>query len=383
VDLDQALALTVTEPVQTTELGRVPAERSPQGTPPAIALSGVGKRFEEVVALRDFSLEVRRGEVVSFLGPSGCGKTTALRIIAGLETPTAGRVFIDGRDVTAVPSRHRGAVLVFQDYALFPHMTVFDNVAFGLRARRVPRKEQAERVRSVLSLVRLQHLERRRPAQLSGGQRQRVALARALVVQPVVLLLDEPLAALDRQLREAMQLELRSLIRSTGVTTLFVTHDQDEAMTISNRVVLMNDGAIVQAGSPAEIYDNPATRFAANFVGQANLWPVARRDGASFLELAGRSIPVSGGSDESHVVLRPERVHVASRSGAIAASCDVVLDGSVESYRYAGPALIATLRLSTGQALLATIEGRDRRTPPAEGDRVAAGFASTDLRLVR
>ena len=371
------------EPVQMTELGSVPAERSQQGTPPAIALSGVGKRFDEVVALHDFSLEVGRGEVVSFLGPSGCGKTTALRIIAGLETPSAGCVFINGRDVTAVPSRHRGAVLVFQDYALFPHMTVFDNVAFGLRARRVPRKEQAERVRLALSLVRLQHLERRRPAQLSGGQRQRVALARALVVQPVVLLLDEPLAALDRQLREAMQLELRSLIRSTGVTTLFVTHDQDEAMTISDRVVLMNDGAIVQAGSPAEIYDNPATRFAANFVGQANLWPVAHRDGASFLELAGRMIPVSGGSDEDHVVLRPERVHIASSSRVLGASCDVVLDGSVESYRYAGPTLIATLRLNPGQTLLATIEGRDRRTPPAEGDRVAAGFASADLRLVR
>jgi putative spermidine/putrescine transport system ATP-binding protein len=290
---------------------------------------------------------------------------------------------IDGRDVTAVPSRHRGAVLVFQDYALFPHMNLFDNVAFGLRARRVPRKEQADRVRAALSLVRLQHLERRRPAQLSGGQRQRVALARALVVQPVVLLLDEPLAALDRQLRETMQLELRSLIRSTGVTTLFVTHDQDEAMTISDRVVLMNDGAIVQAGSPTEIYADPATRFAANFVGQANLWPVAHRDGASFLELAGRRIPVSGGSDEDYVVLRPERVHIAPMSQAMPAGCDVMLEGTVESYRYAGPTMIATLRLSCGQVLLATLGGRDRQTPPDEGDRVAAGFTSADLRLVR
>jgi spermidine/putrescine transport system ATP-binding protein len=238
---------------------------------PAIVVEEVVKRFGATTALDGVSLRVEPGTFVSLLGPSGCGKTTLLRIIGGFETPDAGRITIHGQRVDGLPPNRRPVNTVFQRYALFPHKNVFDNIAFPLVLRRLPVAQQREAVRRMLDLVRLPGIESRSPAQLSGGQSQRVALARALVGQPQVLLLDEPLAALDLKLRKAMQLELRRIQEELGTSFLYVTHDQEEALTMSDRVVLMNEGRIVQEGSPAEIYDRPATVFASGFIGEANL----------------------------------------------------------------------------------------------------------------
>ncbi|HET7602888.1 MAG TPA: ABC transporter ATP-binding protein [Gemmatimonadales bacterium] len=237
----------------------------------AIDVEGVVKRFGATTALDGVSLRVEPGKFVSLLGPSGCGKTTLLRIIGGFESPDAGRIAIHGQRVDGLPPNRRPVNTVFQRYALFPHKTVFENIAFPLVLRRVPVAQQREAVQRMLDLVRLPGIESRSPAQLSGGQSQRVALARALVGQPQVLLLDEPLAALDLKLRKAMQLELRRIQEELGTSFLYVTHDQEEALTMSDRIVLMNEGRIVQEGSPAEIYDRPATVFASGFIGEANL----------------------------------------------------------------------------------------------------------------
>jgi spermidine/putrescine transport system ATP-binding protein len=236
----------------------------------AIVVEGVSKRFGHTVAIEDCSLRVERGEFVSLLGASGCGKTTLLRIIAGFETQDAGTVRIHGRVVDRLPPNRRPANLVFQRYALFPHKTVFDNISFPLELRRVPKLARAERVREMLELVRLPAVEERMPNQLSGGQAQRVALARALIGRPQVLLLDEPLTALDLKLRKAMQLELRRIQEELGTTFLYVTHDQEEALTMSDRIALMNEGRIIQEGDPAEIYERPRTVFASHFIGEAN-----------------------------------------------------------------------------------------------------------------
>jgi spermidine/putrescine transport system ATP-binding protein len=252
------------------EAGRVEEEGA--RVAPSIETRGVTKRFEEVTAVDDVSLRVRRGEFFSLLGPSGCGKTTLLRLIAGLETPSAGSIEIGGAEMTEVPAHRRPVNLVFQQYALFPHLSVAENVGFGLRYQSLPRVVHAARVTEALSLVRLAGLERRRPDQLSGGQRQRVALARALALEPQVLLLDEPLSALDRQLREEMQVELKTLQRRVGITFLLVTHDQEEALAMSDRVAVMNRGRIEQLGTPSEVYDRPATPFVATFLGAANFW---------------------------------------------------------------------------------------------------------------
>ena len=250
--------------------------------PPSVEIREVTKRFGDVTAVEGVSLEIRRGELFSLLGPSGCGKTTLLRMVGGLEAPTAGTIRIEGTDVTRVPPHLRPAHMVFQQYALFPHLTVAENVAFGLRYKRdLPRAAHAARVRETLALVRLVGLEKRLPHQLSGGQRQRVALARALVLEPQVLLLDEPLAALDPQLREEVQVELKHLQRTLGITFLFVTHDREEALGMSDRVAVMRQGRVEQVGTPAEIFERPATRFAAEFLGAANFFPA--EDGARFL----------------------------------------------------------------------------------------------------
>jgi spermidine/putrescine transport system ATP-binding protein len=237
----------------------------------AIVVSGVVKRFGAATALAGVSLRVEPGTFVSLLGPSGCGKTTLLRIIGGFETPDAGSVSIHGQRVDGLPPNRRPVNTVFQRYALFPHKSVFENIAFPLALRGVPLREQRERVRAMLDLVHLPGIEERAPSQLSGGQAQRVSLARALIGQPQVLLLDEPLGALDLKLRKAMQLELRRIQETLGTSFLFVTHDQEEALTMSDRIVLMNEGSIVQEGSPAEIYNHPATVFATGFIGEANL----------------------------------------------------------------------------------------------------------------
>jgi len=235
-----------------------------------VELRGCTRDFGGVRAVDALDLAVCEGELLSLLGPSGCGKTTTLNLIAGFVAPTAGRVIVDGEDVTARPPHQRGLGVVFQSYALFPHMSVFENVAFGLRERRVPAPEIARRVGEALALVRLQGQGERRPRQLSGGMQQRAALARALVYAPRVLLLDEPLAALDRKLREEMRAELREILREVGITTVFVTHDQSEALSLSDRLAVMNEGRIEQLGSPREVYERPATRFVADFIGASS-----------------------------------------------------------------------------------------------------------------
>lgn len=236
-----------------------------------VQLRNIVKRYDSVTALEEINLEIMAGEFIAFLGPSGSGKTTLLRIIAGLIDPTAGEVYIQGKLVNDVPVHKRDLAMVFQNYALFTHMTVFENVAFGLKMRRVAKREIQEKVREALALVRLSDMESRYPHQLSGGQQQRVALARCIAVQPAVLLLDEPLGALDKKLRETMQVELRLLQKALGITTVFVTHDQEEALTMADRIAVMNLGRIEQVGTPIEIYEHPQTEFVSSFIGVSNL----------------------------------------------------------------------------------------------------------------
>src|SRR4051794_231710 len=236
----------------------------------AIAPTRVSKSFAGVAAVDDVTLEIRDGEFFSLLGPSGCGKTTTLRMIAGFETPDSGRVDLHGTDVTTVPANRRPVNMVFQHYALFPHMSIYDNVAFGLKVKRIPRDEHAARIGDLLRIVSLEGYEKRRPRQLSGGQQQRVALARALVNEPAALLLDEPLGALDVKLRKQMQLELKRIQNELGTTFVYVTHDQDEALAMSDRIAVMNRGQVEQLGSPREIYERPRTAFVADFIGSLN-----------------------------------------------------------------------------------------------------------------
>src|SRR5437588_5415804 len=236
----------------------------------AIGLVGVSKRFGAHAAVDDVSLAIAEGEFFSLLGPSGCGKTTTLRMIAGFELPDEGRILLQGRDVTSVAANRRPVNMVFQHYALFPHMSIYDNVAFGLRVKRVPRQHHCERIREMLRVVSLEGMERRRTRQLSGGQQQRVALARALVNQPAALLLDEPLGALDVKLRKQMQLELKRIQSELGTTFVYVTHDQEEALAMSDRIAVMNGGRVEQIGTPREIYERPQTAFVADFIGSLN-----------------------------------------------------------------------------------------------------------------
>jgi ABC-type Fe3+/spermidine/putrescine transport system ATPase subunit len=286
-----------------------------------LTLSGVTKRYGSTIAAGPISLEVSEGEFLTLLGPSGCGKTTTLHIIAGLLQPDEGRVAMGQRDLTNVAPPYRDMGLVFQNYALFPHKTIAENIAFGLRMRKVPKTEIASRVSAMLDLVGLPGVDHRYPDQLSGGQRQRVALARALVIEPSILLLDEPLSNLDALLRKRMRIELREIQRRLGITTIFVTHDQDEAFEMSDRVALLNSGLIEQLGKPEELYDAPATRFVAEFIGEASLLEgriVERSDGEASIELPGgvtiRAVadaraPAIG--EAGLLFVRPERVELA------------------------------------------------------------------------
>ncbi len=290
----------------------------------AISLQGVGKRFGDVVAVRETNLDIRDGEFFSMLGPSGCGKTTTLRMIAGFEVPDEGRVVLRGADVTNVPPNHRNVNTVFQHYALFPHMSVLDNVSFGLELKRVPRGERRDRVKEMLKVVQLEGMEKRKPQQLSGGQQQRVALARALVNRPAALLLDEPLGALDVKLRKQMQLELKRIQTELGTTFVYVTHDQEEALTMSDRIAVMNGGDIEQIGDPKEIYEHPQTPFVADFVGSLNAFDLRVdevADGLAVMRVSERErlvVPVGAGTktgDELRVAVRPERVRIEPTNG--------------------------------------------------------------------
>ena len=281
-----------------------------------LAVGGVCKRFGAVTALDNVSLSVTTGEFVTILGPSGCGKTTLLRIIAGLELADSGRICVGGHDVTQVPANRRRVNTVFQNYALFPHLDVFENIAFGLRARKFPSSEVDRRVRQALEMLHLEEMPRRRTSQLSGGQKQRVALARALVNQPDVLLLDEPMSALDAKLRAEVQLELRRLQRRLGTTFVLVTHDQNEAMTVSDRIFVMREARIVQSGPPSEVYDRPANRFVAEFLGTTNLIPAWRNNGVVHTEIGSLLPRVHPSWEKGFLSIRPEKIVIRSAKPA-------------------------------------------------------------------
>jgi len=310
----------------------------------AIALEGVSKRFGKAEAVRDVSLEIAEGEFFSLLGPSGCGKTTTLRMIAGFEIPDEGRIVLQGTDVTTVFSNKRPVNMVFQQYALFPHMSIYDNVAFGLKVKGVPRKEHRGRILEILRVVELEGLENRRPRQLSGGQQQRVALARALVNQPAALLLDEPLGALDVKLRKQMQLELKKIQTELGTTFVYVTHDQDEALSMSDRIAVMNHGRVEQIAGPREIYEHPATAFVADFIGSLNAldFTVDELVGGYAVMRVGEAdrvvLPVGGETntgDSFRVAVRPERVQIG-RPGDSGADGGTRLEGTVVQVVYLG-----------------------------------------------
>ena len=275
-----------------------------------LAVTGVGKRFGSVTALSDVSLTVASGEFVTILGPSGCGKTTLLRIIAGLETSDTGRVALGGVDITRVPANRRPVNTVFQNYALFPHLDVFENIAFGLRARKFAAPEVERRVHAALEMLHLDEMPHRRTFQLSGGQKQRVALARALVNQPNVLLLDEPMSALDAKLRTEVQLELRRLQRRLSKTFVLVTHDQNEAMTVSDRIFVMREARIVQSGPPSEVYDRPVNRFVAEFLGTTNLIPAWRNNGSVHTDMGTFAPRAHPSWERGALCIRPERILV-------------------------------------------------------------------------
>ena len=299
----------------------VSAYPAPGGMPAAVRLEGVRKAYGDVLAVAGVDLEIPSGEFFSLLGPSGSGKTTTLRMIAGFELPTAGRILLDGADVSQRPPYERDVNTVFQDYALFPHMTVGENVAYGLMIRKVPRPERAARVTEALRMVRLEGYDDRKPGQLSGGQRQRVALARALVNRPKVLLLDEPLGALDLKLRQEMQIELKAIQQQIGITFIYVTHDQEEALAMSDRIAIFNRGLIEQVGTPADVYERPTTAFVAGFVGISNI-------------LSGAVAQLVTGSPVT-VTVRPEKIHL-EEPGAPVAPGSVSLDGHIHDVVYLG-----------------------------------------------
>src|SRR5437867_1313502 len=335
-----------------------------------VVLQGLRKSFGDVAAVRDVSLEIRSGEFLTLLGPSGCGKTTLLRMIAGFESPDAGQVLISGRDVTARPAHQRQVNTVFQQYALFPHRSVAGNVAFGLQMQSLGKAQIAERVVKALEMVRLGGLGDRRPSQLSGGQQQRVALARAVVLEPDVLLLDEPMAALDLKLRQEMRVEVKNLQERLGITFVFVTHDQEEALVMSDRIAVMSQGRIEQAGAPEALYDRPRTRFVADFLAVRNVLPatvVSVASGMAALRTRGGSA-LSAADDGGYrsgetvrVGIRPERMRLEGGSGGRAASApqlsadENTLAGSLEDEIYLGDR--TDWRVRVGEETLTVAEG--------------------------
>jgi spermidine/putrescine transport system ATP-binding protein len=326
------------------------------GSTPDVTLRGVTKRFDDLVAVDDIDLDVHPGEFLALLGPSGCGKTTTLRMIAGFEEPTAGQIEIGGRSAVGVPPHRRDVNTVFQQYALFPHMTVLDNVAYGLKQRKIGREERRRMAAEALELVRLTGREQAKPAQLSGGMQQRVALARALVMRPKVLLLDEPLGALDLKLRKAMQVELKAIQRDVGITFVVVTHDQEEAMAMADRIAVMHEGRIDQLGAPGEIYDAPATPFVAEFIGEMNhLEGTLEQDaGRLVVDVAGARLGVGRVVCEARpgarvrVGIRPEELHANTRGEGHPATASTVMvlghDVQVVARLPGGPEVVALQR---------------------------------------
>ncbi|HEV7259461.1 MAG TPA: ABC transporter ATP-binding protein [Bosea sp. (in: a-proteobacteria)] len=339
-----------------------------------LTLQSLSKIYGDLAAVRDVDLSVAQGEFVSLLGPSGCGKTTTLQMIAGLVEPTSGRITLDGRDITHEKPNKRGLGIVFQSYALFPHMTVAENVAFGLEMRKVGKADRDRRVAAMLGLVHLSAMAERYPRQLSGGQRQRVAIARALVIEPPVLLLDEPLSNLDAKLREEMQFELRRIQRSVGTTTIMVTHDQAEALSISDRVVVMEQGAMTQIDAPYRLYERPATAFISSFVGKMNRIEGVWRNGRA--EVSGLALPSEPATlAEGRAVslsLRPEKILLAQAGQG-------VLDGSIAARFFLGSYWLFNVETPAGP-LTVSVPNQGGE-PPAEGAQVSLSWAPASLKV--
>jgi spermidine/putrescine transport system ATP-binding protein len=341
-----------------------------------IRLEELTKRYGEVTAVDALDLHIPAGEFFTLLGPSGCGKTTTLRLVAGFERPDNGRILLDGVDMSQTPPHQRRVNTVFQSYALFPHRSVADNVAFGLRYRRLTKDEARRRVAEAISLVQLDGMERRRPSQLSGGQQQRVALARALVLEPPVLLLDEPLGALDARLRVDLQVELKGIQEQLGVTFIYVTHDQDEALTMSDRVAVMHGGLIEQCAEPRELYETPASAFVANFLGASNLIPVSNGNGG--LRLGNFVLQAPEGEGEL-AMIRPENVRLEAHGS----EGPNRIPGMVEEVVYLGFHQEVRVRLATGVLIKADVPNDDEHPEYEQGDAVAVHLPEKHLRVLR
>jgi spermidine/putrescine transport system ATP-binding protein len=360
---------------------------------PSVRLEGVSKRFGDFTAVREMDLDIPRGEFFTMLGPSGCGKTTTLRMVAGFEEPTEGRVLLGGDDVTGRPAFKRPTNTVFQSYALFPHRSVEQNVAFGLERQKIDRAEVKRRVADELERVGLTAEAKRRPSQLSGGQQQRVALARALVNRPEVLLLDEPLGALDLKLRKQLQVELKRIQREVGITFVYVTHDQEEALTMSDRIAVMNKGVVEQIADPETVYERPATTFVAGFIGVSNLMPgevtSTTGEGAEMRLDSGATVRTAshGGAsigDRVHAVVRPEKLILESETHAGNARPSV--EGQVESSLYLGTATQMVLRLADDTRMTVLVPNADaeaRRDLPAPGDPARLTWSDENIHIVR
>jgi spermidine/putrescine transport system ATP-binding protein len=360
---------------------------------PSVRLEGVTKRFGDFTAVDDLSLDIERGEFFTLLGPSGCGKTTTLRMIAGFEDPTEGRVLLDGDVVTGLPAFKRPTNTVFQSYALFPHLSVEKNVAFGLQRQGIGKDEVRRRVAEELERVGLTREAGRRPRQLSGGQQQRVALARALVNRPAVLLLDEPLGALDLKLRKQLQVELKRIQREVGITFVYVTHDQEEALTMSDRIAVMNRGVIEQVEGPEEVYERPRTTFVAGFIGVSNLMPgevvSATGDEAELRLDSGVTVSTDARGattgERAHAVVRPEKLEL-SRAEEPRANGKPAVEGVVESSLYLGTATQFVVRLGDSTAMTVLVPNADesaRQRLPGAGDPVRLAWANEHIHIVR
>ena len=369
---------------QTTQHPPRAEEQTGRGV--AVRLSGITKRFGDFVAVDDLNLDIHEGEFFSLLGPSGCGKTTTLRMIAGFEEPTHGEISVSGEEVQGVPPYRRPVNTVFQSYAIFPHLNVFDNVAFGLRRAKVPKNEVASRVADACEMVQLAGFEKRKPGMLSGGQQQRVALARALVNRPKVLLLDEPLGALDLKLRKEMQLELKSLQEEVGITFVYVTHDQEEALAMSDRIAVMNEGRVQQLAGPTTLYETPANRFVAGFIGQTNVFSgtVEAADGERTTLRTGEGLRVEavaregghpGEGEEVHAAVRPEKVRFGG-------SGDNVSAAEVKQVVYLGASTQYIVELEGGGRLVLYQQNAFDAAGPSEGDGVSVAWDAQNCLLL-
>jgi spermidine/putrescine transport system ATP-binding protein len=366
-------------------------EKSMKSSTPSIDLRSVTKRFGELVAVDDLSLELAGGEFFTLLGPSGCGKTTTLRMIAGFEQPSEGAIRIEGADVADLPPHKRPTNTVFQSYALFPHMSVEDNVAFGLKRKRVPKVEIRRRVAAELERVGLSGEAKRRPAQLSGGQQQRVALARALVNLPKVLLLDEPLGALDLKLRKGLQIELKRIQREVGITFVYVTHDQEEALTMSDRIAVMNRGQVEQVGVPEDVYERPATTFVAGFIGVSNLMPAVMVGPTEVRLDQGATVRATTDclvGERCHAVVRPEKLRIdqLGEGGAPSGNGLPRVEGIVESSLYLGTTTQIVVDLGDDvrmTVLVPNASEAERQRLPGGGARVTLSWEPEHMHVVR